>query len=387
MPQSATTETPALSFQDDGGVSRSKWVAAALILALLGWMASGFVLPGEEPDTKTSVADAPREIAVAVRESRAEPVTRIFSAEGQAQPDRLSSIRTEATGEIAEVAARKGEAVEAAQIIARVDNTQRQAELERAQEELTRAERDFRNAETLLERGASTLDRIAETRSALAAARAQVAAAEEALENTIIRAPFAGTLDELTIEVGEYVTAGEEVGEIVDGEPLTVVIQVPQQSLSALEVGQDAEVSFITGQVRQGEVAYIGVNADAETRTFRAEIVVPNQEDPVPSGVSAEVRIPVGETVAHFLSPAVLSLGSDGALGVKTVDDGNRVEFHEVEIVRAQTDGIWISGLPDEVRIITIGQGFVSAGEAVAPRTEDEVATLAATDDRREMTE
>ena len=63
----------------------------------------------------------------------------------------------------------------------------------------------------------------------------------------------------------------------------------------------------------------------------------------------------------------------NGDLGVKTVAEGNVVAFQEVSIVRAQTDGIWVTGLAEAADIITVGQGFVNAGDVVDPRAETSV--------------
>ena len=60
-----------------------------------------------------------------------------------------------------------------------------------------------------------------------------------------------------------------------------------------------------------------------------------------------------------------------GALGVKTVDADDVVRFHEIDVVRAQIEGIWVQGMPEEARIITIGQGFVGEGETVRPQSEE----------------
>jgi len=56
------------------------------------------------------------------------------------------------------------------------------------------------------------------------------------------------------------------------------------------------------------------------------------------------------------------------------VDADNKVVFTAVTIERAQTDGVWVSGLPDAVDIITIGQGYVNNGETVDPKSETELA-------------
>ncbi len=73
----------------------------------------------------------------------------------------------------------------------------------------------------------------------------------------------------------------------------------------------------------------------------------------------------MGAVEAHLVSPAILALGDDGRLGVKTVEAENTVAFHPVEVVQAEAQGVWVRGLPDEARIVTLGQGFVRQGETV----------------------
>lgn len=378
----STTDTPqerkTLDFSSDAGASRSTWIAAAILVAILAWMGSGFILPSEDAETEASAPAEPKAIAVAVRQSVAQPVTLYFQAEGQALPDRDTPIRAEASGDVAEILVSKGEDVAKGAVIARLTTAQVEANLRSAREERDRAQREVDNAEQLLERGVATEDRVTQARSALANAEAQVVAAEEALERTAIVAPFAGRIETLTLDEGEFVSAGSDVGRIVDNTPLTVALQVPQQALNRVQNGQTADVAFITGEMRQGRVTFVGTSASAETRTFLAEIEVENDGGAIPAGISAEIRMPTGERNAHFISPSVVSLSPEGETGVKTVEEG-RVAFHEIEVVRAEVDGIWVTGLPDEVALITIGQGFVREGEPVDARPEGGNALAAGT--------
>ncbi len=363
-----------LDFENERGASRSKWVAAGLVIAIVGWMGSGFFAPSDDAATTATTEAVARIVSVAVTPSTAQTVTQYFVAEGQALPDRETNLRAEATGQIKDVLVKKGDRVAAGDVIARFDIAQNEADLNRAQEEQIRAKREFDNAETLLDRGVATNDRLAQARAALASAEAALTAAQKSFENSEITAAFAGRVESLDLDEGEFVTAGTDVGHIVDNTPLTVTIQIPQQSLRDVKAGQTAVVKFITGEERTGTVTFVGTSADAATRTFLAEITVENEDGAVPAGVSAEIRVPIGEVVAHFMSPAILSLGTDGTLGVKTVDPDNTVVFQPIEIERAQTDGIWVSGLAQEANIITIGQAYVNNGEVVNPLSETELA-------------
>ena len=365
--QAGAPDTPqTLSFASDKGASRSTWIAGILVVLIVGWMGSGFVIPSAE-EPQTIRRQEPQPVAVAVKTSSAETVAQFYQAEGQALPDRDTALRAEISGDIAEVMVSKGQDVDAGQVIARFDPANNAADANRAAQELARAQREFDNAEQLLERGVATADRVSQARAALAAAQAQVTEVEQDANALTITAPFAGRIEALDLDEGEFVSPGTDVGRLVDITPLTVAIQVPQQSLTLLAVGQPATVRFITGEERAGTVTFVGTSAASETRTFLAEIEVANDDGAIPAGISAEVIIPTGEAVAHFLSPSIVSLNTEGTLGIKTVNGDDVVVFFPIEVVKAQIDGIWVTGLPDAVDIITVGQGFVNEGETVAP--------------------
>ncbi len=355
-----------LEFRSDKGASRSTWIAGLLVVLIVGWMGSGIVLPSED-EVETVTREAPKPVTVAVETSNAQAVTQFYQAEGQALPDRDTLLRAETSGDVAEVLVAKGQDVAAGEVIARLDPSNNLADANRAAEELVRAQREFDNAEQLLGRGVATQDRVTQARAALATAQAQVTAVEQAAKALIITAPFEGRIETLDLDPQEFVSAGATVGRLVDITPLTVAIQVPQQSLTRLEVGQPATVRFITGEERAGTVTFVGTSAAAETRTFLAEIEVANENAAIPAGISAEVIIPTGQVTAHFLSPSIVSLDTEGSLGVKTVDANDVVSFYPIQVVLAQIDGIWVTGLPETVDIITVGQGFVNTGETVSP--------------------
>jgi multidrug efflux system membrane fusion protein len=136
----------------------------------------------------------------------------------------------------------------------------------------------------------------------------------------------------------------------------------------------EASAKLPDGAVLEGEISYISPAASSETRTFSVEMEASNGQGE-PAGVTAEITVPLDEVSAHRLSPALLSLNDAGVMGVKGVNSDGIVEFHEVELLRADSEGMWLAGLPPRLRLITTGQGFVKAGErveAVEPEQDQE---------------
>ena len=125
-------------------------------------------------------------------------------------------------------------------------------------------------------------------------------------------------------------------------------------------------IGVTEGFERVLEINGIGYRAEVSGQKLTLNLGFSNPINyELPAGISAEMRIPTGEVTAHFVSPAILSLDEAGTLGLKTVGEDGRVAFHPVDVVRAETDGVWLTGLPETARIITRGQGFVRAGDAV----------------------
>ncbi len=110
---------------------------------------------------------------------------------------------------------------------------------------------------------------------------------------------------------------------------------------------------------------FVARKAKEQTRTFLVEIELPNPDLTIPAGTSTEVAIVLEPVPAHRVSPGILVLDDEGVLGIKAVDDASTVTFHPADIVRAEAGAVWLRGLPDQLRIITVGQGFVRPGQTV----------------------
>lgn len=353
-------------------------ITGAILLLVVVWMLSGI----GSSDDKTATADQPAQgesatTDVRVREQQAEEVERFIDVYGRTAPARSVTLKAETGGRVVEVAAERGAYVRKGAVLVQLDVRDRAAQLERARAEVKAAQMTYEAEEKLKHESFASETRLAQAQAQYEAAKAELKRIEVDVENTRIRAPFNGSLQERLVENGDYVAIGDPVATFVDIDKLIVTGSVSETERANLEIGSSATAELITGQTAEGRVRYIDPVAQEATRTFRIELEVPNKDHALPAGVTAQIHLPAGRQLAHRISPSILTLDADGEIGIKTVNDDNTVQFNRVDIVKSAVNGMWISGLPQQATIITVGQGFVKPGETVKPVPEEEAATAA----------
>src|SRR5690606_27179036 len=136
-------------------------------------------------------------------------------------------------------------------------------------------------------------------------------------------------------------------------------------------LGGEGSAVLVDGSEVTGKVRYISRVADQATRTFSVELAVPNPDSAIRAGVTAQLRLFAAAVRVHTLSSALLSLADDGTVGVKVVDDRDIVRFYPVQIVGSTQEGLHVTGLPERIRLITVGQGFVTEGQQVQAQDLD----------------
>jgi multidrug efflux system membrane fusion protein len=362
-----------------------KWsyvIALLLALAAGGWIASGQLAQGDGAPTaqKPPVSLTVAGVATAVRVSRIVPETQVLEEvlRGRTEAVRKVDIRAETYGRVVELPVERGERVDEGDVIAKLSLDDRKARLGEANALLEQRRIEHNASKKLNDKGFRSDTQVAATQAALEAAEAAVALAQSNLDNTIIRAPFAGLLDARPVDIGDYLKTGDMVAMVVDLDPMLVVANAGEKIVGQLAPGQEgfARLGAGNGEEIAGSIRFVSSVADPATRTFRVELAVANPEGRIADGITAELRLPLGEVSAYRLSPAVLSLTDDGIVGVKVVEDDSRVAFRPVEIVANDSSGIWITGLEGPVTLITVGHEFVKTGQEVRPIDGDSLEPL-----------
>ncbi|MGH6894516.1 MAG: efflux RND transporter periplasmic adaptor subunit [Dongiaceae bacterium] len=326
---------------------------------------AGGAVPAAPSD---QVAAKPGEIvSVQVVISKAQPQPRTIVLRGRTEADRVVEVLAETTGRVVKIPVDEGALVHQGDLIAVLDGSDRAARLAESKALLLQRKAESEAAKRLAEKGFAPKLNLAELAANQALAQAQVTTMEVEISHLSIEAPIEGVLDTRDAEVGRYLQIADPVATIIDLDPIVLVGYSTERDVGQLEVGGPARARLLDGREVIGVLRFIAARAETETRTFRIEVEVPNADYEIRDGLSAELVVPVEDVPAHRVSPAVLTLGANGEVGVKLVDETNAVRFTPVVILREDVDGLWITGLAPTARLIVVGQDFVVDGQLVRP--------------------
>lgn len=377
---------------------------------------SGTSEPAPSAENDEAARNAPpanTAVSVVVRRSKAQAVKNGVLVRGQTEAARQVDVRAETSGVVISEPLRRGAFVEAGEELCRLEPGTRgatlsqamaalgeaksrvpeaRARLTEAQARLVEAEINFNAAQKLSRDGFASDTRVANARasersaragvasaqagleaagSGIERAQANVAAAEKEMERLVISAPFAGLLESDTAELGALLQPGALCATVIQLDPIKLVGFVPETEVERVELGALAQARLASGATLTGRVSFLSRSADTETRTFRVEVSVPNEDLRVRDGQTTEIVIEAEGARAHLLPQSALTLDDTGTLGLRIVDEGNITRFIPVDLLRDTVNGVLLTGLPAQADVIVLGQEYVKAGVPVDPHFED----------------
>ena len=294
--------------------------------------------------------------------------------------DALAHVVPQVQGIVREVRKSIGDSVQAGEVMAVIDSRELAeakatflAAIEReklAQANFTREERLWQKKVTSEQEYLNAKQALAETRIGRNAAEQQLHAlgfSETDLKKLPqhpdttytryeIRAPFAGTIIEKHLTLGESVTADAEVFTIADLSSVWVDINVYQKDLTQIRKGQT--VSILIGHgipTVSGKVAWVGPLVGEATRTAKARVILANPEGTLRPGLFVTAQVAVGNTAAGIVVPKS-ALQTFEERTVVFVQDEDGFEPRPVQVGRETATQVEIlSGLQ-------AGQTYVSKG-------------------------
>jgi multidrug efflux system membrane fusion protein len=254
------------------------------------------------------------------------------------------------------------------QVLCEIATDDRAALVTEALATLAQAEIEYDGALSLQSDNLLAEAQVAQTAARLESARAILLRRELDLSRTKVTAPFSGVIETQPLVVGDLARVGDVCATLINLDPILVEVSVSERDVGELRLGGIANARTSTGQYLEGTITFVGSQSDEVTRTYLAEITIPNPDYEIRAGLTAVVDLPGEAVKAHRVSPSLFTLNDAGVLGLRTIDRENRVEFYPVSILEDSPDGAWVTGLPERTRLITIGHEFAAEGQIVDVR-------------------
>jgi RND family efflux transporter MFP subunit len=170
-------------------------------------------------------------------------------------------------------------------------------------------------------------------------AQAQRDQAQRAVADSIVRAPFSGEIAEKLVNIGEYVTPQKPLVLLVCTDPLRLEVQVPQNHIDRVQVGQVASVKVdaFPDRVFEAKVRYISAAVKSESRTLTVEGIVKNADGVLRPGMFASVQMDLGQKVAVVRVP-VGAVVTDSGVSRAYVVVGDHVEERVLTVQNKSAD-------------------------------------------------
>lgn len=291
--------------------------------------------------------------------------SRAIRLSGITAPDKSTMLAARTEGIVKSLDLEKGQMVPEGAVVMTLEGPEVHAQVKMAEITLEQAKRDLDVAERLYKGGNKAETAYNAAVTAKESAEAALALANASVDRLTLRTPFAGMIDTVEIEPGEWVQGGAPVASLLALDPIIVKIEVGEQDVGYFAPGGAAKVTLVTGQSREGTISYIAREASAETRTFPIEITLANPDYRLPAGMTAQVELLAPPVRSVTVPRSVITLSEDGDIGLRVVGDDDIASFAPVGIIDDTQDGLVVTGVPSGSRIVVAGQDLIRDGDKV----------------------
>ncbi|TVP99604.1 MAG: efflux RND transporter periplasmic adaptor subunit [Balneolaceae bacterium] len=290
---------------------------------------------------------------------------RIFSS-GTIEANEVVELSTEASGIITDIYFEEGREVEKGKLLVKINDSELQAQKQRAEFRLSLAEQREERQRRLLERGGISQDDYDATLNELNVLRAETRLIDAQIDRTEIRAPFSGIVGLKYVSVGSYITPATRIASLQEVDPIKIDFSIPERYLARVSVG-DRILFSVQGidSTFTGEVYAIEPRIDTQTRTLQIRALSTNPENLLFPGAFATITLIMDEINNALMVPAIAVIPELNAQKLFVLREG-KVEEQRVQTgIRTSEKVQIVSGLESGDLVLTTGLLQVRPGMEV----------------------
>ncbi len=294
-----------------------------------------------------------------------------FDIYGTVKSDQSVTLFPESAGRIQRVLVRSGQKVSAGQVLVELDNSVMQSSLAEIKTQLDLAQTLFDKQKRLWDQGIGSEVQYLQVKTQLEGLQKRLATAQKQAAMASLRAPFAGTVDELFLKAGEYAAPGMAVARLVSSGGLRLELDVPETYISRLKVGQKIALNFNSiGLQTSASISQVGDFISADSRTFKVNVSLPSNSQIKPNMMASAQVVDYSSKGVITVPNRLILQDSKGAnytyLFVPAKNGLGKVERRELQLGVSNNDATEVlGGLSLEEQIIDRGIRSVQTGETV----------------------
>jgi membrane fusion protein (multidrug efflux system) len=343
---------------------RRNLVKAVIILVAIAILTVIMKMPAKNREAPATEAPP---VNVKVMTVKAEPqLADTFDLPAVVEPNRIVTISSEVSGRIERIPPKEGSKVSAGDLLVKLNTDLIRPEFESAKAQVERDQIEFDRMTNLTKENATTQRDLDNATSQLAISKARLEGIRARLERASILAPTSGVLNDLLVEEGEYVDAGNPVARLVDTDTVKVVVEIPERDIAFFSVGEKAEI-FANSKAESlvGAITFISELADPKTRSTRTEITLNNEQRLLRSGQIVNVQLTRRIIKDAILIPLLAVIPMEDSKAVYVVNS-SQASRRDVKLDVIKGDQVQItSGLEPGDKLIIAGHRFVAPGQKV----------------------
>jgi len=334
---------------------------------MLLFLAAGCGSKKEAPKESEAAASIPVEVQT-VERGPIETALRTFAT---LEAEQEVKVYARTANRVLELAVEEGHAVEREAVLVRLDDSNQQVLVAKAENALEKSRREFERLEALHGQKLISDQAYTDARFELRQLELALEDAKRELEYTVIRAPLRGVVSRRLVKLGDLVTQGQHLFDIVDFDSIVARIYVPEKNLAQLGTNQTARVIPTALGTREftGRVRRIAPVVDAKSGTIKVTLGF-DDIGPLRPGMYVDVELILNQKAdAILLSKRALVLDGDQTYAFRLKGDakeGRSVERLLVEA--AASDRMHVEpkeGFQAGDRVVVAGQTGLKDGAKV----------------------
>lgn len=308
----------------------SKALKRTITIAVLILVVGGLAYPKVKPlfsstseSSGTAATSGSRLLQVEAVELDYETIEdRIFSS-GTVQANELVELSAEASGIVTNVYFEEGREVRRGELLVKINDSELQAQKQRATFRLNLAEQREERQRRLLERGGISQDDYDATLNEVNVLRAELQLIDAQIEKTEVRAPFSGVIGLKYISTGSYISPTTRIASLQEVDPVKIDFSIPERFIPRVDIGD--QINFTVQGVDStftGEVYAIEPRVDTQTRTLQIRAMSENRGQLLYPGAFANIVLILDEINDAIMVPTIAIVPILNGQKVYVVRDG-----------------------------------------------------------------